>query len=125
MKTLITSLILLSSMQAFSASLDTRICTAVSKTHNFTLRETPEGVEGVFEDNSAVSWGQVRKYKLSGKLVNKLVLEKLTLNAALADRYLINEMVVSMLRARPEFDGEADIHHVIAGEYTHDKLLCQ
>lgn len=122
MKTLFLSLFFLSQL-SFAAPQDNRICTGSSKTHTLTLRETADGTEVSFEENSPESWGTISKYKVSGKLTNKLVIEKITLQDTLKN-HVLTEVLVSILRSRPEFDGEADMSYAIANEYI-SKLTCQ
>ena len=84
------------------------------------LNKINEGVEILFEENSFDIYpdtGRSPSYKVTGKSVSQRVIHGITLQELSRNSSLLKEPIVSILRSRPEFDGEADMSYAYANDF--------
>lgn len=96
-------------------------CQGVSYKHTFTVAQKQANVEVTLDDENLVKYSdlthtQEGTLKISGHNVTTVVVENITLDNFLIKKALRNQLVVSMMAGRPEYEGEEDMWYAYAGD---------
>ena len=108
------------SLQTHASTVEITYCESKSSSHTMRLNKINEGVEILFEENSFDIYpdtGRSPSYKVTGKSVSQRVIHGITLQELSRNSSLLKEPIVSILRSRPEFDGEADMSYAYANDF--------
>ena len=94
-------------------------CHSASPTHKLEIANVAGGVELSFEELTPENLGKIpgSNYKVSGITNTRRVIHGIKLPELTLKRNLISESLVSIMRSRPEFDGDADMHYAYADEF--------
>jgi|GEM_PF-5027523 hypothetical protein len=111
---------LLFSVNTYATTVEITHCESKSSSHKMVLDKVSEGVEIRFEENTFDVYpdtGRSPSYKVTGKSVTQRLIHGITLQELSRNSSLLKEPIVSILRSRPEFDGEADMSYAYANDF--------
>ena len=127
MQKLFVATVLLFASSSFATTVEITHCESRSSTHKMVLDKVSEGVEIRFEENTFDVYpdtGRSPSYKVTGKSITQRLIHGITLQELSRDSSLLKEPIVSILRSRPEFDGEADMSYAYANDFING-LSCR
>ncbi|MNL42465.1 hypothetical protein D3C87_1649200 [compost metagenome] len=101
-------------------------CRSESKTHRLTMMNATDAVELTFEEIGSEDYGKIpgSNYKVSGITTTRRLIHGIQLNELTHKRSLISESLVSIMRSRIEFDGDADMHYAYANDFI-QAMVCK
>ncbi|MEK2645027.1 hypothetical protein [Bdellovibrio sp. BCCA] len=127
MKIVITSLAFLFTLPAFAAPVSR--CVGTTQTHQLVVEQTGSDTQVTLEDINLHRYQDLKDpkegvFKISGKEKSIIVIENKTVDDFSKARRISQELVVSLMMGRPEFQGEEDMLYAYASDIIHT-LVCK